>query len=87
MLLPKSLFRKKPVFLLHLAVFLFGFAGLLGKLITESPVVIVFGRTFLAAGVLFLVLVFRRESLAVLRWQDAAGFIGMLGAQDSVDIR
>jgi drug/metabolite transporter (DMT)-like permease len=36
-------------FQIHLAVVLFGFSGLLGKLIASGPPVIVFGRTFFAA--------------------------------------
>lgn len=69
--------RIKPIFQLHSAVLLFGFAGLLGKLITESPVVIVFGRTFLAACVLFVILMLHRESIAVFHRKDAVGFFSM----------
>lgn len=39
---------------IHIAVFLFGLAGLLGKLLPLSPVVIVFGRTLFAAASLFI---------------------------------
>ena len=38
----------------HLAVFLFGSAGLFGKLLPISPFIIVFGRVFFAAIALFL---------------------------------
>jgi len=40
----------------HLAVFLFGFAGLFGKIISLDPVAITFGRTFFAGIFLFAVL-------------------------------
>ncbi len=50
---------------LHSAVLLFGVAGLFGKLVSASPAVIVFGRTFFAALVIFLGLRFYRISLAV----------------------
>jgi drug/metabolite transporter (DMT)-like permease len=44
---------------LHAAVALFGFAGLFGKWLAWYPVVIVFGRTVVAAGVLALVVSWR----------------------------
>ncbi|MCP3941473.1 MAG: DMT family transporter [Desulfobacteraceae bacterium] len=39
---------------IHLAVFLFGFAGLFGKFLSCSPFIIVLGRTFFAALALFI---------------------------------
>jgi len=39
---------------IHIAVFLFGFAGLFGKFLSCSPIYIVFGRTFFAFIALFL---------------------------------
>lgn len=39
---------------LHIAVLLFGFSGLFGKLISASPNVIVFGRSAFAAIVIFI---------------------------------
>ncbi len=41
---------------IHLAVFLFGFAGLFGKIISLDPVAIIFGRTFFARIFLLVVL-------------------------------
>jgi len=38
---------------IHIAVFLFGFAGLFGKFLSCSPIYIVFGRTFFAFITLF----------------------------------
>ena len=50
---------------LHVAVLLFGVAGLFGKLIQADTTLIVFGRTFIAALVIFLGLRFYRVSLVV----------------------
>ncbi len=49
---------------IHLAVFLFGFAGLFGKFLSCSPFIIVLGRTFFAAISLFVyATMFSRTSL------------------------
>ncbi len=45
---------------LHLAVALFGFAGLFGKWLTLPPYAIVLGRTAIAAAILALVVVIQR---------------------------
>ena len=44
----------KGIIQIHIAVFLFGFAGLFGKFLSCSPLYIVFGRTFFAFMALFL---------------------------------
>ena len=49
---------------LHIAVLLFGVSGLFGKLLTVSPVTIVFGRTAFAAVAIFLGLKIFRISIA-----------------------
>ena len=56
-MIKKSFFQNRIVHI-HIAVFLFGFAGLFGKFIDSSPFYIVFGRTFLAAITLYGVLKF-----------------------------
>jgi len=43
----------KGVIQIHIAVFLFGFAGLFGKFLSFNPLYIVFGRTFFAFIALF----------------------------------
>jgi len=48
-----SIFNK-GVAQIHIAVFLFGFAGLFGKFLSCNPFYIVFGRTFFASIALFL---------------------------------
>ena len=65
---------------LHIAVLLFGVAGLFGKLVTADPATIVFGRAFCAALVIFLGLRFYRVSLVVglqksLLWLVASGLV------------
>ena len=47
---------------IHLAVLLFGLAGLFGKFLSLSPFAIVLGRTFFASFTLGLVLFFMRRS-------------------------
>lgn len=56
-MIKKSFFQNRIVHI-HIAVFLFGFAGLFGKFIDSSPFYIVFGRTFLAAITLYAFLKF-----------------------------
>lgn len=48
----------KPLLEIHFAVFLFGLSGLIGKLITLPPLLIVFGRTVFAAVTLAIILQF-----------------------------
>lgn len=50
---------------IHVAVVLFGFAGLFGKLLTIGPVAISFGRTVFAAAALWGVLKFTKASFRV----------------------
>ncbi|MCF6248171.1 MAG: DMT family transporter [Desulfobacula sp.] len=50
----KSLALHKGIVQIHIAVFLFGFAGLFGKFLSCDPLYIVFGRTFFAAIALFV---------------------------------
>ena len=47
---------------IHLAVLLFGFTGLFGKFLSVAPLVIVWGRTFFASLILYLVLRFFSDS-------------------------
>jgi drug/metabolite transporter (DMT)-like permease len=61
---------------LHLAVLLFGFAGLFGKWIALSPVTIVFGRSAIACATLALLLYVRRDASpreSSFEWRLAAG--------------
>ena len=49
---------------LHIAVFLFGISGLFGKLLDDSPVTIVLGRTLFAAIAIYIGLKLFRKSLS-----------------------
>ncbi len=68
--------RARALAALHLAVLLFGFAGLFGKWLALPPVTIVFGRTLVATAALALLLRFTRESGALpggrFEWRLAA---------------
>ena len=48
--------ERRSLLEIHLAVFLFGLAGLFGKWLSFSPVIIVFGRVFFASITLILLL-------------------------------
>jgi len=50
---------------IHLAVFLFGLAGLFGKWLVLSPLIIVLGRVFFASLTLFLTLWISKQSFKV----------------------
>jgi drug/metabolite transporter (DMT)-like permease len=63
----------------HIAVVLFGLSGLLGKAMAAAPLMIVFGRTLLAAGILGLVWLCRRENWG--SWSGRrAGSLAVSGA-------
>ncbi|MEI7671339.1 MAG: EamA family transporter [Deltaproteobacteria bacterium] len=55
---------------IHLAVFLFGFAGLFGKFIHIHPAGITFGRTFFAGITLFIGLTLTRTTLSIQSRRD-----------------
>jgi drug/metabolite transporter (DMT)-like permease len=62
----------------HVAVVLFGLAGVLGKLLDSfSPVVIVFGRTVLAALTLLVVSLVWRLPLWPRSWRDLLVFVAL----------
>lgn len=56
--------RRNALLLLHLTVFIWGFTGILGKLIEQGPVHLVYTRTAIAAGGLALIALWRRRSLS-----------------------
>lgn len=60
---------------LHISVFLFGFAALFGKLINQSPIVIVCGRSLFAIAVLFIVLKFLKQNLKLSSHKDFLALI------------
>jgi len=64
---------------IHIAVLLFGLAGLFGKLLALPPLVIVFGRTFFASLMLCAILVFSKTQLRAKSRQDLMVLV-LLGA-------
>lgn len=64
--------RRPGLIQIHVAVFLFGFAGLLGKSIQAGPEVITFGRTFFAAIALLCGLAATGKSLSIRTPRDLA---------------
>ena len=54
--------KTKNLIELHISVFLFGFSALFGKLISLSPIVIVFGRTFVAAITSYCILKYLKQT-------------------------
>jgi drug/metabolite transporter (DMT)-like permease len=56
--------RRNALLLLHLTVFIWGFTGILGKLIQQSPVHMVYTRTAIAAAGLAVVALWKRRSLS-----------------------
>ena len=69
--------KKKNLIFLHLSVFLFGSAGLFGKLIDLSPVVITQLRTLLSSVFLLCVLLVTKQSLKLERRRDFFSFLAL----------
>jgi len=68
---------KRELMELHLAVFLFGFAGLFGKIINLPAMAIVFWRVLFASLLLFMIILIRGEGFKVRG--KARFFIPILG--------
>ncbi|MFB0565346.1 MAG: DMT family transporter [Candidatus Aminicenantaceae bacterium] len=58
--------KQQSLLEIHLAVLLFGLAGLFGKWLSLSPVIIVFGRVVFASIALALLLLFTKKSLQII---------------------
>jgi len=69
--------QNRPLFEVHLAVLLFGLAGLFGKWLTLSPLAIVLGRVVLASLALAAALGFSRQRLWPRRARHLALFAPM----------
>ncbi len=77
----KKQFNKKyPIFEIHLAVFLFGLAGLFAKLLPISAMGIVLGRVFFASLTLFIIIKFSRLNLKLQNSRDylILSFLGFI---------
>jgi drug/metabolite transporter (DMT)-like permease len=62
--------KRQGLIQIHLAVFLFGFAGLFGKFIHIHPAAITFGRTFFAGITLLIALALTRTTLSIQSRRD-----------------
>ncbi|MFQ6082355.1 MAG: DMT family transporter [Candidatus Aminicenantia bacterium] len=62
--------RKRSLFEIHSAVFLFGLAGLFGKWITLSSIIIVLGRVFFASITLIIILFLLKQNLKIPKRND-----------------
>jgi drug/metabolite transporter (DMT)-like permease len=68
---------------IHIAVLLFGLAGLFGKFLSFSPFLIVLGRTFFASLTLGIILIFVKRSFKIESFKDLVLFF-LMGAVLSV---
>lgn len=59
---------------IHIAVFLFGLAGLFGKLVAQPAVIIVLGRVFFGAIALLILYQYRGQSIRLKRRKDYLWF-------------
>lgn len=64
--------NKQSLWMLHIAVMLFGLSGVIGKYITCSAAAITWGRTLCSSAVLLLLLLLRRQTLKVQCRRDGA---------------
>ena len=67
----------KYYILLHLIIFMWGFTGILGKLIELDAFIIVWHRVLIAFIALGLYLLFRKKSLRISNWQSGLKLIGV----------
>ncbi len=67
----------KALVSVHIAVILFGMAGLFGKLISQSPMIIVLGRVFFASLFLYLLLLMQRKPMTLSHSRDYLIFVLM----------
>lgn len=75
-----NMFSKKGFIEIHIAVVLFGLAGLFGKWLELSPVIIVLGRVFFASIALGSILILSKQNLKKLpaKYTIFLFFLGML---------
>lgn len=69
--------KNQSLFEIHIAVVLFGLAGLFGKWLPLSPFIIVLGRVFFASIALAAVLVLAKQGFKIRARRDWALFLGL----------
>lgn len=62
--------KRKDLIQIHIAVFLFGLAGLFGKLVDQPALIIVLGRVFFGAIALFMLYGYRGQSIRLKQVKD-----------------
>lgn len=67
----------KYYILLHLIIFMWGFTGILGKLIALDAFIIVWHRVLIAFIALGLFLLFTKKSILISNWQSGLKLIGV----------
>lgn len=71
---PLRLAKTRDLVQIHIAVFLFGLAGLFGKLVAQPAVIIVLGRVFFGAIALLILYQYRGQSIRLKRRKDYLWF-------------
>ena len=61
---------KKEVGLLHLAVMLFGLAGVIGKFVTLPAILITFGRVSFSSIFLLIIILIKKEKVRLSNKKD-----------------
>ena len=62
--------KNKEIFLLHLAVMLFGLAGIIGKFVSLPAVIVTFGRVFFSSIFLLIIILVKKEKILLANKQD-----------------
>ncbi|WP_279013032.1 DMT family transporter [Thomasclavelia cocleata] len=64
--------KNKEIFLLHLAVMLFGLAGIIGKFVSLPAVIVTFGRVFFSSIFLLIIILVKKEKIFLANKRDYA---------------
>lgn len=74
--------KNKEIFSLHIAVMLFGLAGVIGKFVTVSAILTTFARVFFSFVFLLIVMLVKREKIVLNNRNDyyLIGFAGVVMA-------
>ncbi|MBU3190494.1 DMT family transporter [Clostridium bowmanii] len=70
--------KNKNLTQIHFAVFLFGIAGLFGKLLSLPPMIIVLGRVFFSSIFLLIIMLFLKKDIKLKKKKDYL-YLGIMG--------
>lgn len=62
--------KNKEIFVLHIAVMLFGLAGVIGKFVSLPAIIITFGRVFFSSIFLLILVLIKKEKINLASKQD-----------------